>query len=126
LVNLVTGSRFLMTVAQRPDIPLAIRVSRRPIRSSPFSKGRRGQTAIVLSAGAGAVARIADVAAEPCPALSLELERSLVGMVPLAPRNANRVRTIILTDDMASTSGRSTAKRGRRKRCLFQSLRASE
>jgi FtsP/CotA-like multicopper oxidase with cupredoxin domain len=55
-----------------------------------------------MSAGAGTVTRISDLAEQPSPALSLDLERGLQALAPLAPRKANRTYTLNLTGDMAN------------------------
>jgi len=77
-----------------------------PRRGGPpdpgHSRGTARRTGIVLVAGAATIARIPDKAAQPSPALSLELERSLRAVAPLAPRKPDRVHKIELTGDMAS------------------------
>ena len=65
-------------------------------------EGTARQTGIVLVAGAGMISRIPDMAAQPSPALSLDLERRLRAVEPLTPRKADRVHIINLTGNMAS------------------------
>ncbi len=45
--------------------------------------------------------RIPDAAETPSPALTLDLERTLRALKPLAPRKPDRVHTLNLTGDMA-------------------------
>jgi FtsP/CotA-like multicopper oxidase with cupredoxin domain len=63
-------------------------------------EGERKQTGIVLLAGKGRVRRISGSADTASPALTLDLERSLRAVKPLADRKANRTYTINLTGAM--------------------------
>ena len=64
-------------------------------------EGERKRTGIVLVAGGAPVARIADAAEAPSPALTLDLERTPARREPLVPRKADRVHTLNLTGEMA-------------------------
>ncbi len=101
-VRPVTARRFPIAVAQRLDIRLAIprEVAAHPVLA--VLEGSARQTGIVLQAGAATVSRIPEMAPQPSPALSLDLERSLRAAKPLAPRRADRVHTLNLTGDMAN------------------------
>src|SRR5271170_2353960 len=100
-VQPLTASRFPIAVAQRLDIRLAIPRGAAAHPVLAVLEGTARQTGIVLVAGAGTVSRIPDTAAQPSPALSLDLERRLRAVVPLVPRKADRVHTINLTGKMA-------------------------
>ena len=108
LVKPVIGSRFPIAVAQRLDIRLAIPGGAAADPVLAILEGSARQTGIALSAGAGTVTRISDMAEGPSPALSLDLERGLQAVAPLAPRKADRTYTLNLTGDMANY-GRSIA-----------------
>lgn len=101
-VQPVTARRFPVAVAQRLDIRLAIPGGATVHPVLAILEGTARQTGIVLVAGAGTVSRIPDIATQPSPALSLDLERSLRAVEPLAPRKADRIHTINLTGNMAS------------------------
>ena len=64
-------------------------------------EGERSQTGIVLVAGTGPIARIPELAKMPSPPLTLDLERRLSAIQPLAPRKADRVHALDLTGEMA-------------------------
>jgi FtsP/CotA-like multicopper oxidase with cupredoxin domain len=98
----VTARRFPIAVAQRLDIRLAIPRDAAAHPVLAVLEGSARQTGIVLQAGAAAVSRIPDMAAQPSSALSLELERRLRAVAPLAPRRADRVYVLNLTGDMAT------------------------
>jgi FtsP/CotA-like multicopper oxidase with cupredoxin domain len=100
-VQPITARRFPIAVAQRLEIQLAI--PRGPASHPVLAilEGTARQTGIILVTGAGTIARIPDMAPQPTPAVSLDLERSLRAITPLAPRKADRVHTINLTGDMA-------------------------
>jgi FtsP/CotA-like multicopper oxidase with cupredoxin domain len=102
LVKPVTGSRFPIAVAQRLDIRLAIPASAAAYPVLAILEGSARQTGIVISAGAGTIGRISDMAEQPSPALSLDLERGLEAVAPLAPRKADRTYTLNLTGDMSN------------------------
>jgi FtsP/CotA-like multicopper oxidase with cupredoxin domain len=101
-VRSVTARRFPIAVAQRLDIRLAI--PRDPAAHPVLAalEGSARQTGIVLQAGAASVSRIPDMAAQPSLPLSLDRERGLRAVAPLAPRRADRVHTLNLTGDMAT------------------------
>ena len=97
----IRGRSFPIAVAQRLDIRVAL-----PSGSGAYPvlaqlEGERSRTGIVLVAGNGPVARIADQAEAPSPALTLDLERRLSAAEPLKPRKADRIYTINLTGEMA-------------------------
>ena len=100
-VQPITASRFPIAVAQRLDIRLAIPRGETAHPVLAILEGTARQTGIVLVAGAGAVSRIPDIATQPSPALSLDIERSLRAVRPLPPRKADRVYAINLTGNMA-------------------------
>jgi FtsP/CotA-like multicopper oxidase with cupredoxin domain len=100
-VQPITASRFPIAVAQRLDIRLAIPRGETAHPVLAILEGTARQTGIVLVAGAGAVSRIPDIATQPSPALSLDMERSLRAVRPLPPRKADRVYAINLTGNMA-------------------------
>ncbi len=100
-VQPMTASRFPIAVAQRLDIRLPIPRGAAAHPVLAILEGTVRQTGIVLVAGAGAVSRIPDMATQPSPALSLDLERSLRAIRSLTPRKADRVYVINLTGDMA-------------------------
>jgi len=102
LVKPVKARRFPIAVAQRLDIRLAIPRGAATHPVLAVLEGTARQTGIVLVAGSATVARVSDMAAQPSPALTLDLERRLRAVAPLAPRKADRVHTLELTGDMAS------------------------
>jgi FtsP/CotA-like multicopper oxidase with cupredoxin domain len=99
-VKPITARRFPIAVAQRLDIQLALPRSAAAHPVLAVLEGSARRTGIVLAAGGAAVARIADTAAAPSPALSLDLERRLRAVAPLPPRKPDRVHNIDLTGDM--------------------------
>ena len=101
-VEPITARRFPIAVAQRLDIRLAIPSGAIALPVLAILEGTARQTGIVLVAGAGMISRIPDMAAQPSPALSLDLERRLRAVEPLTPRKADRVHIINLTGNMAS------------------------
>ena len=102
LVKPVSASRFPIAVAQRLDIRLAIAGDLAAYPVLAILEGSARQTGIVISAGAGTIGRISDMAEQPSPALSLDLERGLEALAPLAPRKADRTYIVNLTGDMAN------------------------
>jgi FtsP/CotA-like multicopper oxidase with cupredoxin domain len=99
-VQSVTARRFPIAVAQRLDIRLAIPRGAGAHPVLAILEGTARQTGIVLAVGTGTVSRIPDTAAQPSPALSLDLERRLRAVAPLTPRKVDRVHTINLTGNM--------------------------
>src|SRR5499433_1299330 len=97
----VVARRFLIAVAQRLDIRLAI--PRAPAAHPVLAvlEGEAKQTGIILRAGNAPVARIPDTASTASPPLTLDLERRLRAVKPLKPRKADRVHTLNLTGEMA-------------------------
>jgi FtsP/CotA-like multicopper oxidase with cupredoxin domain len=96
----VAARRFPIAVAQRLDIRLAI--PRTPAAHPVLTvlEGENKQTGIILQAGRGPVARIADTASMASPALTLDLESRLRAATPLKSRKADRVHTLDLTGEM--------------------------
>jgi len=97
----VRGRSFPIAVAQRLDIRLALPGGSGAYPVLALLEGERNRTGIVLVAGNGPVARIADQADAPSPALTLDLESRLSAAEPLAPRKADRVHNLYLTGEMA-------------------------
>jgi FtsP/CotA-like multicopper oxidase with cupredoxin domain len=100
----VVARRFPIAVAQRLDIRLAIPRAAAAHPVLAVLEGDARQTGIVLRAGDAPVDRIANDAAQPSGALTLELESRLRAAAPLAQRKADRIHTINLTGEMASYS----------------------
>jgi FtsP/CotA-like multicopper oxidase with cupredoxin domain len=97
----IRGRSFPIAVAQRLDIRVALPAGSGAYPVLAQLEGERSRTGIVLIAGNGPVARIADHAEAPSPALTLDLERRLSAAEPLKPRKADRTYTINLTGEMA-------------------------
>ena len=97
----VTARRFPIAVAQRLDIRLAIPPAPAAHPVLALLEGESQQTGIVLVAGRAPIARLPDAAGTASPALTLDLERRLRAVKPLAPRKADRVHTLNLTGQMA-------------------------
>jgi FtsP/CotA-like multicopper oxidase with cupredoxin domain len=101
-VKPMTSRRFPIAVAQRLDIQIAIPRGAAAYPVLAILEGTARQTGMVLAAGAAAIARILDTAAQAAPAITLDLERRLRAVEPLTPRKADRVHMIDLTGDMAN------------------------
>jgi FtsP/CotA-like multicopper oxidase with cupredoxin domain len=97
----VAGRRFLIAVAQRLDIRLAIPRAAGAYPVLAVLEGESKQTGIILRAGNAPVARIPDTASTASPALTLDLEQRLRAVNPLKPRKADRTHTLNLTGEMA-------------------------
>jgi FtsP/CotA-like multicopper oxidase with cupredoxin domain len=97
----VVARRFLIAVAQRLDIRLAIPRAAAAHPVLAVLEGETKQTGIILRAGDAPVARIPDTASTPSPPLTLDLERRLRAVKPLKPRKADRTHTLNLTGAMA-------------------------
>jgi FtsP/CotA-like multicopper oxidase with cupredoxin domain len=100
-VEPVAARRFPIAVAQRLDVRLQIPrgPSAHPVLA--VLEGEDRQTGLILRAGDAPVARILDTAVTASGALTLDLERRLRAIKPLAPRKADRVHTLDLTGQMA-------------------------
>jgi FtsP/CotA-like multicopper oxidase with cupredoxin domain len=100
-VEPVAARRFPIAVAQRLDVRLAIPrgPSAHPVLA--VLEGEDRQTGLILRAGDAPVARVPDTAVTASGALTLDLERRLRAVKPLAPRKADRVHTLDLTGQMA-------------------------
>lgn len=99
-VRKVHGRTFPIAVAQRLDIELTIPKAAAAYPVLAVLEGERCQTGIVLLAGAGQIARVPDMAEAPSPPLTLDLERSLRAVAPLADRKADRTHVLNLTGSM--------------------------
>ena len=97
----VVARRFLIAVAQRLDIRLALPRAPAAYPVLAVLEGESRQTGIILQAGGAPIARIPDNASTASPALTLDLERRLRAAEPLKPRKADRVHTLNLTGEMA-------------------------
>jgi FtsP/CotA-like multicopper oxidase with cupredoxin domain len=100
-VEPIRDRKFPIAVAQRLDIRVALPSGPGAYAVLAQVEGERNRTGIVLVAGAAPVARIPDAAEASSPALTLDLERSLRALKPLAPRKPDRVHTLNLTGEMA-------------------------
>ncbi len=100
-VAAVRGRSFPIAVAQRLDIRVSILPGSGAYPVLAQLEGERNRTGVVLVAANAPVARIADEADAPSPALTLDLESRLRAAEPLAERKADRVLAINLTGQMA-------------------------
>jgi FtsP/CotA-like multicopper oxidase with cupredoxin domain len=100
-VQPVTAKVFPISVAQRLDIRLALPRTPASYPILAVLEGERSQTGVILQAGPAAVGRVAEQAPMASPALTLDLERRLRAVEPLAPRKADRVHQLSLTGNMA-------------------------
>jgi FtsP/CotA-like multicopper oxidase with cupredoxin domain len=100
-VQPVAARRFPIAVAQRLDI--RVKLLRAPAAYPVLAtlEGERHRTGVILRAGNAPVGRIAGQTGRPSPALTLDLERRLRALEPLAPRKADRVHQLDLTGSMA-------------------------
>lgn len=98
----VRGRRFPITVAQRMDISVAFPAGPASYPVLAIVEGERNQAGVILKAGDGEIRRISAVGEEASSALTLDIERRLRAVDPLAPRAADRVHTLDLTGDMAA------------------------
>jgi FtsP/CotA-like multicopper oxidase with cupredoxin domain len=97
----VVARRFLIAVAQRLDIRLAIPRVAAAYPVLAVLEGETKQTGLILRAGNAPVARVPDTASTASPPLTLDLERRLRAVKPLKPRKADRTHTLNLTGEMA-------------------------
>ena len=97
----IRARSFPIAVAQRLDIRVALPGGSGAYPVLAQLEGERNRTGIVLVAANAPVARIADEADAPSPALTLDLERRLSAAEPLAERKADRVHNLNLTGEMA-------------------------
>src|SRR5262245_5054943 len=97
----VVARRFLIAVAQRLDIRLAIPRTAAAHPVLAVLEGENKQTGIVLVAGNAPITRIPDTTNTASPPLTLDLESRLRAVAPLEPRTADRVHTLNLTGRMA-------------------------
>jgi FtsP/CotA-like multicopper oxidase with cupredoxin domain len=96
----VRGRRFPITVAQRLDIRLALPSGPGAYPVLAVLEGERRQTGVILAAGGGEVARLAELTETASAPLTLDLESRLRALEPLQPRAANRTHILDLTGDM--------------------------
>ena len=99
-VHPVTGHRFPIAVGQRLDVRITIPHAPAAYPVLAILEGERRQTGVILVAGRAPVTRIPEIAPLPSPALTLDLERRLRATEPLAPRKADRIHQIDLTEVM--------------------------
>jgi FtsP/CotA-like multicopper oxidase with cupredoxin domain len=99
-VQPVHGRTFPIAVAQRLDIGLSIPKTAAAYPVLAVLEGERRQTGIVLKAGKGHVNRLSSLAGAASPPLTLDLERSLKAVEPLADRKTDRTHVINLTGSM--------------------------
>jgi FtsP/CotA-like multicopper oxidase with cupredoxin domain len=93
------GRRFPLAMSQRIDIGLYhLGPGAYPILAQ--REGDTAQTGIILATPGAAIARVPSRAAEPAPALTLDLERGLVPRTPPSPGAADRRLTLDLTGNM--------------------------
>jgi FtsP/CotA-like multicopper oxidase with cupredoxin domain len=100
-VEPVRGSRFPAAVAQRLDIRVTLPPGSGAYPVLAQVEGERNQTGLALVAGDAPIARLPVQAEAASPALTLDLERTLRALKPLAPRKPDRVHTLNLTGEMA-------------------------
>jgi FtsP/CotA-like multicopper oxidase with cupredoxin domain len=101
LVEPLMGRHFPIAVAQRLDIVLTIPRGAGSYPVLAAVEGERGRTGLVLAAGKARVARIAALAPQAAPPLSMELESRLRAAAPPAPRKPDRIHNIDLTGEMS-------------------------
>jgi FtsP/CotA-like multicopper oxidase with cupredoxin domain len=96
----VRGSRFPLAMAQRADVRVQLPPGRGAFPVLATLEGSRARAGIILASAGAHVAKVAPMAARPTPPLGLDLERTLRGTKPLAPKAADRVYHIELTGTM--------------------------
>jgi len=99
-VQKVRGNSFPIPVSQRLDIELTIPKTAAAHPVLAVLEGERSQTGIVLLAGSGRLPRLSSQARMASPPLTLDLERTLRAVEPLADRKADRTHVINLTGAM--------------------------
>lgn len=98
-VKPMTVRTLPLAIAQRADVLVALPgAGAFPLLAQV--EGRRERTGIILAPPRAAVARIAEHAARPTPALGFVFERSLRAARPLPPRSAEIARKVLLSGDM--------------------------
>jgi FtsP/CotA-like multicopper oxidase with cupredoxin domain len=100
-IHPVKGRSFPIAVAQRLDIRLTI--PREPAAHPILAivEGERKRTGIILAAGRSVVTRIPETIETASTALTLDLERTLRAVRPLAARPVDRTHRLDLTGTMA-------------------------
>jgi len=93
----IRGRSFPLAVAQRLDIRVSVPPGAGAYPVVARVEGERSRTGIVLVAGSAEIARLPGEAEAASPALTLDFERSLRAVKPLAPRKADRIHTLNLT-----------------------------
>jgi FtsP/CotA-like multicopper oxidase with cupredoxin domain len=99
-VEPVRGSRFPLSTAQRLDIRVSLPAQHAAYPVLALLEGERKQTGLILAAGRADIRRIPDLAEAASPALTLDLERRLRAIRPLAARAADRTHLVDLTGAM--------------------------
>ncbi|HUC17874.1 MAG TPA: multicopper oxidase family protein [Acetobacteraceae bacterium] len=89
-----------LAVAQRVDILLDLPAGAGAFPILAQVEGKTDRTGIVLATVGAKVGRIAENAATPAPAVTLDFEQSLTAAEPLAEREPGIVRDVLLTGDM--------------------------
>jgi FtsP/CotA-like multicopper oxidase with cupredoxin domain len=89
-----------LAMAQRADILVALPPGAGAFPVLAQVEGKRERTGVVLATPGAPIARIAERAARPAPALGFALERRLRAAAPLPPRPAQIVRKVLLSGDM--------------------------
>ncbi|MBP2302973.1 multicopper oxidase family protein [Azospirillum picis] len=100
-VQPVMGSRFGISMGQRLDIRLTLPAEGGAFPILALREGGPQRTGIILATPGTAVAKLAQQGDEATGALDLSLERRLVALAPLVPRQADVVRRVRLTGGMA-------------------------
>lgn len=96
--KVLRGRRFPLAMSQRIDVVVSIpSVGTYPILA--LREGDVAQTGIILATPGATVARLPAKAAEPAPALNLDLDRAIATVYPFG-RTANRRHTLDLTGNM--------------------------
>jgi FtsP/CotA-like multicopper oxidase with cupredoxin domain len=96
----VRGSHFPLAMAQRADVRVQLPPGRGTFPIFATLEGSRERAGIILASAGAHVAKVAPMAARPAPPVGLDLERTLRGTTPLAPKAADRVYRVELTGTM--------------------------
>lgn len=93
-----TGRRFEFAIAQRLDILLDLPPGEGAWPVFAIREGERKRTGFVLATRNGSVARLAEEADGPVPAVGLDLERRLRAAEPLSRRTPDRRYRLVFTE----------------------------
>ncbi len=94
--------RFPLSMGQRVDIRHVLPKEGGAFPVFALREGGPQRTGIILASPGAAVARLPDKGEQPGPILSLDMEKRLVAVAPLAARQADRSYTLGLVGDMAA------------------------